>query len=272
MLAAKQNLIRDELVAGTGADVTIDVDTSGHQSGLRIWFTDIGRNQSPVVDLRPVGLKRYRARLSFGNFAAPTIAQLQKASAEEWQLARALVRSVASKADMTFETGHTVDDWTIAHGAYAIVAEKRDIGDRFGDDALIATCHELVVPMLAAMAELYGYDPIGDHEDAGEVEWEGALRVSVIARRERNPRNRLLCLRLYGEKCIVCSLEPRRVYGEAGAIIEVHHLQPLALADGARPYNPERDLVPLCPSCHRAAHTRRPLPWTPDELRALRTG
>lgn len=271
MLAARQNLIREELVEGTGAAVDLELDTSTAQTGLRIWFSDIGRSHSPIVDLHPTGLRRYRARLHFGNFAGPTVQQLQRAGEDEKQLARALVRSVSAVAQVVVDGGQLLDDWSVQSGAFTIIAEKKDIGDRFGDDALVATCRDLVVPILAAMAELYGYDVIDDGNQAAEPEWEGALRTAVIRRRERNPRNRLLCLRLHDEKCIVCGIEPRKAYGEAGGIIEVHHLQPLSLNDGPRSYDPATDLVPLCPSCHRAAHTRRPLPWTPDELRALRT-
>ena len=31
-------------------------------------------------------------------------------------------------------------------------------------------------------------------------------------------------------------------------------------------YDPATDLIPLCPNCHRAVHTRRPVPWTPANL------
>jgi 5-methylcytosine-specific restriction enzyme A len=270
MLAAKQNLIREELVAGTGAAVDLDVETSQAQTGLKIWFSDIGRPQSPIVELHPKGLRRYVARLSFGSFAGPTLAQFQKAGAEEWQLARALVRSVSSSAEVKVEGDQSLDDWTIRDGAFTIVAEKKDIMNRYDDDALVLTCRELVVPMLAAMAELYGYDPIDDASDGTGVEWEGALKLSIVARRERNPRNRLLCFRLHQEKCIICRTDPRNLYGQAGGILEVHHLQPLALSDGPRPYDPATDLVPVCPNCHRAVHTRRPVPWTPDDLRSFR--
>ncbi|MOA48213.1 HNH endonuclease [compost metagenome] len=69
---------------------------------------------------------------------------------------------------------------------------------------------------------------------------------------------------------MACGLEPRLEYGEAGSIIEVHHLEPLALLKEPRPYDPRADLVPLCPSCHRAVHTRRPIPFSIEELRDLR--
>jgi 5-methylcytosine-specific restriction protein A len=70
---------------------------------------------------------------------------------------------------------------------------------------------------------------------------------------------------------VVCGLEPRRVYGEAGSIIEVHHLEPVSSLVEPRPYDPRTDLVPLCPTCHRALHTRRPIPLSIEELKTLRS-
>jgi 5-methylcytosine-specific restriction protein A len=124
---------------------------------------------------------------------------------------------------------------------------------------------------MAAMAELIGYDVIEEeHEEDHAI--EGTVLVSTIKRRERNPRNRLLCIRLHGERCACCGLAPRTVYGDAGGIIEVHHLEALSLQEVPRPYDPAIDLAPLCPNCHRAVHTRRPIPLGLDELRAITRG
>lgn len=269
MLADRQELIRREVAEGTGAAVGIEVVRTGLQGGLKLWFEDLGRARSPLVELVPQGLKRYKAQLRFGNFAAETIAQMRRADDEEKQLARALVRSIADQAEVSV-AGQPLDAWEITDGSFAITASQKGVENRFADDALAATCRAMVIPMLAAMAELYGYDPVlPDEPTDPEALMEGAVRVSLVTRRERNPRNRLLCLRIHGRSCLVCGLDPQERYGCAGGIIEVHHIQPLSLGEGARPYSPETDLVPLCPSCHRAAHTRRPVPWSPDELKAM---
>ncbi len=124
---------------------------------------------------------------------------------------------------------------------------------------------------MAAMAELIGYDVVEEDPEKAEVPaFEGAILESVVRRRERNPRNRLLCIRFHGEKCCACGLEPKLRYGDlAGAIIEVHHLEALSLLAEPRPYVPVADLVPLCPNCHRAVHTRRPVPLPVEELKSL---
>jgi 5-methylcytosine-specific restriction protein A len=267
MLAAKQSLILREVEEGTGAAIRLEEDRSGMQAGLRLWFADLPRSHSPIVTLRPVGLRRLQTTLTFGNFAADTIRQMNCADAEEVQLARALIASVTDSAVVRFGDGQSLYDWRI-HGNFSLTAEKRDIIERFEDDALAATCRELVIPILAAMAELYGYDPIEEPiGPAGEI--EGALSVSVIRRRERNPRNRLLALRIHGGLCKVCGFDPIRQYPDLRSIIEVHHIQPLSSLGEPRAYDPSEDLIPLCPNCHRAAHTKRPLPWSPDELQAM---
>lgn len=270
MLAEKQELILREVEEGTGAEISLEEDRSGLQVGIRLWFSDLPRPSGPIVTLRPKGLNRFEAKLSFGNFATGTIAQMQKAEAEEVQLARALVASVARNADVLISGGQRLDDWRIADGGFTITAEKRGINARFDDETLVGTCRELVIPILAALAELYGYDPVTEPERPdGEI--EGSVTLAVVKRRERNPRNRLLCLRIHGTSCKVCATDLGARYGEAGAIVEVHHLQPLSLLGQPRAYDPATDLIPLCPNCHRAAHTRRPVPWTPDDLRGMLT-
>lgn len=268
MLAEKHALIRREVEEGTGAAICLEEDRSGLQTAIRLWFADLERSHSPIVTLRPTGLRRFEAKLTFGNFAADTIRQMQRASSEEIQLARALVASVATSADVTIGNGQATDDWLIDNGSFTIIAEKRGIESRFDNDSVAETCRELVIPVLAAMAELYGYDPIEEIEPREqEAITEGAVKLSVVRRRERNPRNRLLCLRIHGAICKICSLDPGALYADAGSIIEVHHLQPLSVADEPRPYDPVTDLIPLCPNCHRAVHTRRPVPWTPAEVK-----
>jgi len=267
MLSTQQELIRDEVEKGTGAAIGMETLREGSQTGLRVWFADLGRPRSPIVDLIPRGLKRYETRLRFGSFAGETIAQMSGAAQEEKQLAHALVRSICDGAEVSIP-GQSLDSWAVTDGSFSISAYQKGLENRFGPDVLTATCRATMIPMLAAMAELYGYDAVLPPEAPdGAGELEGAILVSVVRRRERNPRNRLLCLRIHGEICKVCGLDPDRFYGDAGGITEVHHIHPLSLVDEPRTYDPAVDLIPLCPSCHRAAHCRRPVPWSPDELR-----
>jgi predicted HNH restriction endonuclease len=55
--------------------------------------------------------------------------------------------------------------------------------------------------------------------------------------------------------------------GEIGAgYIEVHHLRPLADAEGERPVDPAADLRPVCPNCHAMLHWRTATPREIEEV------
>ncbi|MGO7422312.1 hypothetical protein ACCT09_21060 [Rhizobium ruizarguesonis] len=252
--------------AGTGAAIGMAVDQTGTRTGLRLWFADLDERHGPVAELRPFGMRGYRVTLGFGKFAGEVVRQIQFAGQEDVGLARALVASINPTVDLDL-SGQSRDDWHVISGAFRIVATIRGLPEH-QDEAVTSVCRDVIVPLMAAMAELIGYDVIEEEEDETHP-YEGAILASTVRRRERNPRNRLLCIRLHGEKCACCGVEPRLVYGGAGAIIEVHHLEALALLAAPRPYDPAVDLAPLCPNCHRAIHTRRPIPFSLSELRAL---
>jgi 5-methylcytosine-specific restriction protein A len=271
MLAGKKDLILRELEEGTGAAMAAAVDSSGLRSGLRIWFADLDERHGPVAELRPYGLKGHSVTLSFGTFSGEIINQIRRASSEDVHLARALIASIRPDIEVQI-SGQARPDWTVTAGSFRMTARIRDQNLPHEDVAITAICRDVIVPMMAAMAELIGYDTIEDEPADETPAFEGAVLQSVVQRRERNPRNRLLCIRIHGERCMVCELEPRLAYGVAGGIIEVHHLEPVALLAEPRPYDPRNDLVPLCPSCHRALHTRRPVPFGIEELKTLRNG
>lgn len=267
MISDRQDIIRMELEAGTGAAIGMAVDQSGMRTGLRLWFVDLDERHGPVAELRPYGIRGYRVTLGFGKFAGEVVRQIQAAGAEDVGLARALVASISPAVDLQISS-HGRDDWHVDSGAFKITATARGLPDD-QDEAVAKVCRDVIVPLLAAMAELIGYDVIEEEDDDRAHAYEGAILISTIRRRERNPRNRLLCIRLHGEKCACCGIEPRSVYGEAGSIIEVHHLEALSLLAVPRAYDPAIDLAPLCPNCHRAVHTRRPIPFSLSELQAL---
>lgn len=268
MIGDQRELILRELSEGTGAAFAATEDRNGLRHGLRIWFADLDEKHGPVAELRPFGLKGHQVNLFFGNFSGAVMVQIRNAAHEDIQLARALVASIRPGVAIEIP-GQDLHEWSVVDGGFRMKATIRDQEHPHEETALLATCRDVIVPMMAAMAELIGYDVIDETVMDESPAFEGAIRQSVVQRRERNPRNRLLCIRIHGEKCSVCGVQPKLKYGEAGSIIEVHHLEPLALLAEPRPYDPRNDLVPLCPACHRAVHTRRPLPFSLEELREL---
>lgn len=266
LLARQRELIARELLEGTGAGIAVGLVAGELRQGIRIWFSDLGEKHGPVAEILPHGLKSHFVRLFFGSFSGSILAKIRSAGAEEIALARALFRSIPPDRKVEVK-GQELSTWLVTDGGFEVTALYRhDTHKPDSEDAIVATCREVIVPMMAAMAELIGYDPVRDPAPDAAPEVEGMLSRVLVNRRERNLRNRLLCIRLHGHECAVCHLDPREIYGDAGRIIEVHHLEPLALLSSPRPYDPVSDLVPLCPSCHRAIHTKRPVPHTPDEL------
>ncbi|WP_306258419.1 HNH endonuclease [Pararhizobium sp. IMCC21322] len=267
MIDTKAGLIGQTIAKRTGADIAIDAAPEGLQKGLSIRFADLNKNGGPLITLRPSGLHRHKVSLGFGSYSGSVVSCIAQANPEQITLARALVRSIDVAATLAFPSSMDVDSWVIDSPAFSMSAERKVRGNRQSDEQIIETCEIVVVPIMAALAELIGYEdkqPATDDEVDGEL--EGAVAVSTVQRRERNPRNRLLCLLVHGYACATCRTDPRKKYGPNGAVLEIHHLQPLSQIKAPRAYDPRTDLVPLCPTCHRVVHSRRPVPWSPAEV------
>lgn len=106
-----------------------------------------------------------------------------------------------------------------------------------------------------------------------EVFLEGSLMTIISDRWERNKAARRACLAAHGTACAVCGFDFGRAYGSAFAgKIEVHHKVPLSEIRAGHVVDPVNDLVPLCPNCHMAIHSK---PgggtYTVDELRRMYT-
>jgi len=99
---------------------------------------------------------------------------------------------------------------------------------------------------------------------------EGAKEQKTVNKYERDPRNRERVIDLKGAVCQGCGFEFEKVYGQmAKGIIDVHHTTPVSqLSEKNYCINLEKDLVPLCPNCHRVVHRRNP-PLTVEELRQI---
>ena len=273
MLEAKADLIRATVEERTGAAIALDMAIDGVQKGLELRFRDLNRNAGPLVTLKPSGLKRHLVSLRFGSYSASVVRQIAQAGAEQVDVARALVGSIDSVATLAFPGSVDAETWTIDGPDFTLSAERRVRGDRQSDEEITETCTSVVVPIMAALAELIGYEEnLPETSPEHDTGLEGAVTVSAVRRRERNPRNRLLCLRIHGYACSVCGTDPRDTYGANGMVLEVHHLQPLSQLDEPRTYDPRTDLVPLCPTCHRVVHSRRPVPWSPGEVREMMNG
>ena len=107
-------------------------------------------------------------------------------------------------------------------------------------------------------------------EASDELFTEGS-RCSVAADRyERSRSARQACLQANGTACAICGFDFAKAYGpEFAGIIQVHHITPLGEIGHEYHVDPVRDLIPVCPNCHVALHSKPGGTYTPDELSAL---
>jgi len=260
--------LEDLILREVGAEVIARPTVAAGRRGLEATFAGWSRQGGPKFSIAPSGLNRHRVAVSFGTYARRCIEHIaERASAEEYALARSFVLNIAESHDVNIAPEASLGDWRVT-SELEIEVIVRGIRDQHDLSVVERTAREVLIPMIAAMAELIGYteDDLGG-EHLGEI--EGRLITTTQTRRERNPRNRLLCISVHGTACAVCGLDPATVYGEAlGAIIEIHHIEPLAETGSPRIYDPRTELIPLCPNCHRAIHRTRPA-LTPDKLREI---
>lgn len=88
---------------------------------------------------------------------------------------------------------------------------------------------------------------------------------------ERNPKARAACLAAHGAVCAVCGMDFEKNYGpQFAGIIEVHHIVPLSKIGKDYVVDPVKDLVPVCPNCHTALHSKKGGVYTIEELKKMR--
>ena len=99
---------------------------------------------------------------------------------------------------------------------------------------------------------------------------EGRVIEAVQTKYERNRQARAECIRIYGAKCAICGFDFKEAYGDDfEGIIQVHHIVPISEIGEEYKIKPSEDLIPVCPNCHVALHSRKGGVYTPEELRRL---
>lgn len=96
---------------------------------------------------------------------------------------------------------------------------------------------------------------------------EGEVIDRHVWVRKRDAKLRKECLDKNGKVCSICGFDPVKLYGKGFEdIIEVHHINPINT--GMRETTIDV-LIPVCPNCHRALHSKPGGVYTPDELKEL---
>jgi len=99
--------------------------------------------------------------------------------------------------------------------------------------------------------------------------FEGAKKQITVNAYERNPQARKVCIEYYGAACQICWFDFGKFYGnQFEGIIHVHHRNPISELKDNYQVNPKEDLIPICPNCHSAIHSRTP-PYSPEELKCM---
>lgn len=256
-----------ELISvGTNANISLRHDKVSPYKALRIWFSDLGEHKGPTVLMDIVG-KKFRLKLSMGKFSGSAIRSIRKADKTSITIAQELIGYAKQFAEIKISE-------SIAHGiknidsSFKVIAHKEfETSTQTIEEGVIWVTENVTVPLLAAMAELIGFKKIPQSSLDGEK--EGHLSETLVKRRERSIRNKVICFAIHGKVCFVCKDDPSSKYNRLGDILEVHHLEPLSLLSKPKKFAPREDLVPLCANCHRAIHKRVPLPYSPIELQEI---
>ena len=97
---------------------------------------------------------------------------------------------------------------------------------------------------------------------------EGRVIELKLTKYERNRKARQKCLEHYGYKCCICGFDFKEKYGDDfEGIIQVHHIVPLSEIKQDYVVDPIKDLIPVCPNCHIAIHSKKDGYYTIEEIK-----
>ena len=108
------------------------------------------------------------------------------------------------------------------------------------------------------------------HPDEDELK-EGSVEYTAHRSYERNAKARAACIAAHGTVCAVCGMDFSKVYGpDFAGKIEVHHIVPISQIGKEYTVDPVNDLIPVCPNCHTALHSKKGGVYTIEELKKMR--
>ena len=270
------DLLQSVLSQETGAGIIVALihpSPSSRRSSLTARFEDYEVGAGPEFILKPHGMTEWLIELKMGHWSRECLDMMRCAKDEQYIIARQILITLSElQHTSVVVAGQSLNNWTIPQFGFNIQIKTRtpeDLLTSRDDSPLEHTARNFMAPLIAAAAELIGYESenliLGSEED--NFDTEGRLLQSVVKRRERSPRNRMLCIAIHGNRCAVCKRVPDDLYAGINGLIEVHHIEPVSRLVNPRPYDPKVDLIPLCPTCHRATHKADP-PMLPSDLKS----
>src|SRR3954463_13693618 len=102
-----------------------EIRTAG-RDGFKIWFKDLGEHRGPEFTLSLHGLRRHKASLHMGKFAAPCVEQMRNATVDHLTLARAFIKRLATLEDFRTNPYQPIDEFLMADGLSMEVSAKSE--------------------------------------------------------------------------------------------------------------------------------------------------
>lgn len=120
------------------------------------------------------------------------------------------------------------------------------------------------------LARAYGDASCDESPGAGLLLAEGSRCTVELDRFERSRAAREACIAAHGAVCSICGFDFGKAYGPRfSGIVQVHHIVPLSVVDSEHDVDPVTDLIPVCPNCHVALHSKPGGVYSPGELRDI---
>ena len=120
------------------------------------------------------------------------------------------------------------------------------------------------------LARAYGDASCDESPGAAPLLVEGSRCTVELDRFERSRAAREACIAAHGVVCSICGFDFGKAYGPRfGGIVQVHHIVPLSVVDSEHDVDPVADLIPVCPNCHVALHSKPGGVYSPGELRDI---
>lgn len=134
-------------------------------------------------------------------------------------------------------------------------------------------CNRVLSPQEYVEQQLvraYGEIPCDAPHDVETPFVEGSRCEVELDRFERSREAREACIAAHGAVCSICGFDFGKAYGpHFNGIVQVHHIVPLSVVDSEHDVDPVTDLIPVCPNCHVALHSKPGGVYTPGELRDI---
>lgn len=152
----------------------------------------------------------------------------------------------------------------------------RNSAKRFSAAKPIVSPYDITTPLPGIRVSKKRHTILIDSDENPDVR-EGTASEVHTTRYERSRLARLLCIEAYGStyRCEVCGDRLADRYGHRKGrpdYIEVHHINrhaDRAKAEGTHEVDYRKELIPLCPNCHRMIHHLKDHTIHPDELRRI---